>query len=131
LTIDKIHDKLTNANTQNLIRINLPIRSVGAILEVLSGVNLSRFAPFYFIRQKRVGAGLCFSHLRKGVKMARNFNYIYALIEYIENTDGYIYRIFESYLEAAIMQRTLENWKNRYEPERKVTYKIEIYKKGG
>lgn len=63
--------------------------------------------------------------------MARNFNYIYALVEYIEKTDGYIYRVFESYDEAKAMQETLELWKNRYEPKRKVSYKIEIYKKGG
>ena len=62
--------------------------------------------------------------------MARNLNYIYALVEYIENTDGYIYRVFESYDEAKTRKETLEDWKNRFEPKRKVTYKIEIYKKG-
>lgn len=63
--------------------------------------------------------------------MARNLNYIYALIEYVGNTDGFIYRIFETYEEAKAGKELAEMYKNKWEPCRKVTYKIEIYKKGG
>lgn len=62
--------------------------------------------------------------------MARNRNYIYALVEYVEDTEGFITRVFEKYEEAKDMQERMETWQKLYEPERKVQYKIELYKKG-
>ena len=63
--------------------------------------------------------------------MARNFNRVFALIEYINKTEGYIYRVFENYEEAETFKKWLEAQTKKYEPSRKVTYKIEIYEKRG
>jgi hypothetical protein len=100
-------------------------------LEVLSGVNLPRFAPLFFYPLKKSGRKALFFSLPQRSEMARYLNYIYALVEYVEKTDGFIDRVFEKYEEAKDMQKRKEAWLKKYEPERKVLYKIELYKKGG
>ena len=68
LTIDKIRAKIPNANTSNLIRINLP-RGIGVHLEVLLRRTLPSVRRFFIRMQKKRAkasrAALVFSHTRQ------------------------------------------------------------------
>lgn len=116
MTIDKIRAKIPNANTSNLIRINLP-RGIGVHLEVLLRRTLPSVRRFFIRMQKKRAktsrAALVFSHTRQ-----RDFMRLYVvqrltykgwyttnyyedqgraihMAEYANSKDGCFYRVIE------------------------------------